>query len=463
MQESMQPNPRGGYAEFLLLERYREVRNATERLVAPLEVEDFGLQPMADASPPKWHLAHTTWFFETFVLKAFVQNYQSFHPTFEHLFNSYYNGVGNPYPRDQRGMLSRPTVAEVLEYRRHVDMRVEALLAETASTVDGSPDICFDRCNEVLDDPDAPVAQQIFARTLLGTHHEQQHQELLLTDLKYAFGINPLEPAYRGLQERMFPDGGYVSTHTPLTFVRFDASLPELSAVGANGGFHFDNEVPRHNVHVRPFALANRVVTNREFLAFVEDGGYQRAELWLSDAWSTVQAQQWQHPLYWRRGADRGETGWLEFRLNGTAPLELSAPVTHVSFFEAEAYARWAQCRLPTEFEWEVAATHGPSSSGTFLESERYHPAPLPIDAQRIHGLLGDVWEWTASGYGPYPGYATLPGTLGEYNGKFMSGQMVLRGGSAATPEDHVRPSYRNFFYPPDRWQFSGIRLAKDV
>ncbi len=403
---------------------YVSVREQSAQLCEPLEIEDFGVQPMADASPPKWHLAHTTWFFETFILREFVPGYAVFHPKFEYLFNSYYNGVGEPYPRPRRGHLSRPTVAEVMAYREHVDQHMQELL-------------------------DSADAEDVQARTVLGLHHEQQHQELLLTDLKYNFGNNPLYPAYGGscADARESP--------AALTFTTFDGGIV---AVGHNtaDGFAFDNELPRHEVLLQPFLLADRLVTNSEFLDFVDDGGYERADLWLSEGWSTVQAAGWQAPLYWVH--EDGQ--WCEYRLDGLHPLQGNLPVVHVSAHEAFAYATWAGLRLPTEFEWEHASNVA-VEPGSFVEDGVYHP-----QAARGSGLgqmFGDVWEWTSSSYGPYPGYAPLPGTLGEYNGKFMSSQLVLRGGSTATPGSHIRASYRNFFYPPDRWQFSGIRLAKHI
>lgn len=416
---------------------------------------------MADASPPKWHLAHTTWFFETFLLKAFVPGYRPFHERFEYLFNSYYNGVGRPYPRARRGALSRPTVAEVMEYRQHVDAAMEALLEGGDRDIDG--------------------------RVELGLHHEQQHQELLLTDIKYTLGTNPLLPAYRGdLCDGAAAEPARADEDAARSFTEFDGGIVAIGAPGGPPnaglqpeagamaeGFCFDNEQPRHQVLLRPFALANAAVTNGEFLAFIEEGGYERPDLWLSDAWSAMAAlpairvadrppgaDARSGPLYWYRRD--GE--WYEYRLSGPAPLELRAPVTHVNFYEADAFARWAGHRLPTEQEWEHAAAGRPIS-GNFADSLALHPlpqTPAPGDA-RVRALFGDVWEWTSSPYGAYPGYRPLPGTLGEYNGKFMSNQLVLRGGSCVTQPGHVRSTYRNFFYPGDRWQFTGIRLAHDV
>lgn len=406
--------------------RYQQIRAQSEALCVPLETEDLCVQSMDDASPLKWHLAHTTWFFETFILKALSPGYTPPHPRYEYLFNSYYNGVGQPFPRSQRGNLSRPTVSEVYAYRAAVD---EAMLSLLGMTED----------NEVL------------ARVELGLHHEQQHQELILTDLKHHFSINPLYPVYRErplIQQRPL---------SPLVFDTHDGGVIE---VGNEEGFCFDNELPRHGVLLQPYRLANRLVSNGEFFEFVEDGGYQTASLWLSEGWATVQAQNWKHPKYWLRE----DQDWFEFTLAGLRPLSLDAPVVHVSAHEAFAYAAWAGARLPTEFEWEhVASQTSPveAPGNAFVESELYHPVGLAEAG--CAELYGQVWQWTSSSYSPYPGYKTLPGTLGEYNGKFMSSQLVLRGGSVATPRAHIRPSYRNFFYAPDRWQFSGLRLAKDV
>ena len=408
------------------------MRNRSVELCSPLAIEDYGVQPMDDASPPKWHLAHTTWFFETFILKEAVADYRVFHEQFEHLFNSYYNGVGTPFPRPRRGLLSRPTVAQTLDYRQHVDAALLQLIEEGL--------------NEAMVD-----------RVVLGLNHEQQHQELLITDLKYNFGNNPLYPAYCSHAL----DAG---DNQVMGFMELPGGIFEVGAgdqtgdrTGDRAGFAFDNEFPRHRVLLEPFALADRLVTNDEYLEFVEAGGYAQSQLWLSEGWSAVQQNGWRAPLYWvqRDGA------WWEYRLDGLSPLQGDLPVTHVSAFEAHAYASWRNARLPTEFEWEAACEYA-GANGCFAERDTFHPSVCPAGSG-LRQMFGDVWEWTASSYGPYPGYAPLPGTLGEYNGKFMSSQLVLRGGSCATPEDHIRPSYRNFFYPPDRWQFSGIRLARNV
>lgn len=412
-----------------LAEQYRAVREQTEALCRPLPVEDYGVQPMADASPPKWHLAHTTWFFETFVLAPFARGHQPFHPDFEYLFNSYYNGVGQPFPRDRRGTLSRPIVDDVYEYRRHVDRAMTTLL-----------------------DRQVP---EINARTTLGLNHEQQHQELILTDLKYNLGGNPLLPRYRD-DLRATP-----GKLRPLRWLERSGGLVEVGMQVDGEAFKFDNETPRHKAWLAPFRLADRLVTNAEYRNFMDDGGYRTSALWLSEGWATVQEHGWRAPLYWRQR----DSEWWEYRLSGAAEVQPEAPVVHVSFYEADAYARWAGARLPTEFEWESAASSDSANSNldcNLVESEFLHPTPVGSDGNATQ-LIGDVWEWTASAYLPYAGYAPLPGTLGEYNGKFMSNQMVLRGGSCATSESHIRSTYRNFFYPPDRWQFSGIRLAQDI
>ncbi len=406
-----------------LAERFTQVRADSERFCAPLEKEDYSLQAMADASPPKWHLAHTSWFFETFVLKHYVDDYVPFDPAYEVLFNSYYNGIGAQHPRPERGLLSRPVLEDVLAYRRHVNSGVDELLqsdhAESASIAD---------------------------LVELGTHHEQQHQELFFTDIKYSLSRNPLHPAYRG---EALPAA---SDNRPMGWLEHTGGTV---AVGYRGdGFCFDNEQPAHEVLLLPFTLADRLVTNAEYRAFVEDGGYRRPELWLSDGWATVQEQGWEAPLYWSRQAD----GWQEYTLYGMQPLDPNRPVSHVSGYEADAYARWADCRLPSEFEWEALSRDQPLE-GQFVDSDSYHPAaPASAGDTQLHGCL---WEWTASAYGPYPGYQPAAGAVGEYNGKFMANQLVLRGGSCVTSRSQLRPSYRNFFYPPDRWQFTGIRLAK--
>lgn len=402
------------------------------------------MQPMADASPPKWHLAHTTWFFETFLLKPFVPGYQAFHPQFEHLFNSYYNGVGTPFPRPERGFLSRPTVAEVIAYREYVEAQLLTLLQ--------APDLAaVQQSNGAVRNQSD---QEVLARVTLGIHHEQQHQELLLTDLKYNFGHNPLYPVYAA---GVLPEA--TTSYSAAHYVEHAGGVVDAGIDPSSGDFCFDNERPQHQVLVQPFALADRPVCNGEYLEFILDDGYQRADLWLSEGWAARGERNWRAPLYWRE--INGE--WFEYRLDGLHPLRPDLPVVHVSAHEAWAYAAWTGQRLPTEFEWEVMARQQPVC-GRFVEAGLFHPGPASrAPTNELCQLYGDVWQWTASSYSPYPGYKPLPGTLGEYNGKFMSSQLVLRGASCATPQTHARPSYRNFFYPPDRWQFTGIRLARDV
>jgi ergothioneine biosynthesis protein EgtB len=409
-------------------ERYRAVRAFTERLCDPLAVEDYSVQSMPDASPAKWHLAHTTWFFETFVLVPGLPGYAVFHPRYGYLFNSYYNAVGERHERPRRGLLTRPTVDEVYGYRAHVDRHLLALL----DGLDG------ERAAALL-----PVVQ-------LGLHHEQQHQELLLTDLKHAFAANPLQPAYQEAPPAA------TGPEVPLGWKAYGEGVRWIGHAGPE--FAFDNETPRHRVFLEAFALGTRLVTADEYLAFVEDGGYRRPELWLSDGWIAVQANHWTAPLYWdRQGGD-----WWQMTLGGPRPVVPAEPVCHVSYYEADAYARWAGGRLPTAAEWEWAAADVPLA-GNFVESGRLHPAPAAEAPDELQQMFGDVWEWTSSAYAPYPRYRPLPGALGEYNGKFMCNQMVLRGGSCASPRAHLRRSYRNFFPPDARWQFSGIRLARDA
>ncbi|HTU23406.1 MAG TPA: ergothioneine biosynthesis protein EgtB [Gemmataceae bacterium] len=415
----------------ILASHYEEVRSLTEQLCAPLTIEDFGVQSMPEASPAKWHLAHTTWFFETFVLADSDPSYRCFHPQLGYLFNSYYNAAGPYWPREQRGLLARPTVAEVYQYREYVDRAMRRLLYDEEQTL-------------------APACRE---RIVLGLNHEQQHQELLLTDLKHAFGINPLRPIYRELS-RQQNDG---------------TALPPVSWIDSPGGvrwighdgltFAYDNEKPRHRVFLAPFQLASRLVSCGEFRAFIDDGGYERPELWLSEGWATRCTQTWQAPLYW----EWRDGTWFDMTLGGWQPVQDAAPVCHISFFEADAYARWAGARLPTEMEWEAAAGDCPLR-GAFLDVETLHPRPLweAFPGEPLSQMFGDVWQWTGSSYSAYPGYCSLEGALGEYNGKFMCNQMVLRGGSCATPRSHFRRTYRNFFPPHARWQFTGIRLAKD-
>ncbi len=405
--------------------QYESVRQQSIRICEPLEVEDYLVQPMADASPPKWHLAHITWFFETFVLKPFLPGYQPFSDVYEVLFNSYYNGVGQQHPRAKRGLLSRPTVADIFDYRAHVDGHMRSLL-----TGEITPKVNF--------------------RTILGMNHEQQHQELLFTDLKYNLGHNPLSPIYQ--QGKSVPD----VRPQALNFLEFSGGIYQIG-IHADDEFVFDNESPRHDVLIEDFRLANRLVTNAEFIEFVEDGGYQRPELWLADAWALQCSEgKLSAPLYWQQRQNK----YFVYTLAGLVPVSPLEPVCHVSGYEADAFARWKGARLPTEMEWEVAAK-SQEQKGIFVEDGFYHP--LAADTAELGGMFGNLWEWTQSSYSPYPGFKSFQGQLGEYNGKFMANQLVLRGGSCVTPRSHIRPSYRNFFYPADRWQFSGIRLAKDV
>lgn len=409
------------------MDDYQRVRRQTEALCEPLAIEDYVLQSMPDASPARWHLAHTTWFFETFVLVPYLPDYQRHEPAYEYLFNSYYNGVGDQYPRHLRGLLSRPTVAEVRAWRRAVDDAMGRLLGEGPPT-------------EALE------------LVTIGLNHEQQHQELLVTDVKHALAQNPLDPVYDAIPRQL-------ATHRPPERIAFDRTIVEIGHGG--DGFHFDNEGPRHEALVPAHGLSSELVTNGEWLAFIEDGGYGTHDLWLSDGWALAQAQRWRAPLYWQQGPE----GWTTFTLSGRVPVDLHAPVTHISFFEADAYARWAGARLPTEFEWERAAqVCEPACDGTFVEDGALHPVGA---AAACHGgvrhLFGEVWEWTSSPYRPYPGYRAPAGAIGEYNGKFMNACYVLRGGSCATPRDHIRATYRNFFGPDKRWQFTGLRLAYDA
>ncbi|HUO86966.1 MAG TPA: ergothioneine biosynthesis protein EgtB [Thermoanaerobaculia bacterium] len=419
-------------ADTDLAGRYRTVRATTEALCRPLVTEDYQVQSILETSPPKWHIAHVTWFFETFVLTPFAAGYETPDPRFAFVYNSYYQAVGPMHPRHERAVVSRPTVEEVYGYRRHVDRAMESLLA----------------------DPPREHADEIAFRTTLGLHHEQQHQELLLMDLKHNFAANPLQPAYRegGLEA----DGGSADGPPPeQTWLSFPGGLEEIGWDG--DGFAYDNEVPRHRVWLEPFELASRLVTNGEYREFVAAGGYREPKWWLSDGWAAVAERGFTAPLYWLP-ADGG--GWTETTLAGPAPLADALPVCHVSFYEADAYARWAGRRLPTEAELEVATAAEPLPPGAFMDSGRYHPraAQGPADRQ----WFGELWQWTRSPYAPYPGSKPLEGALGEYNAKFMANQMVLRGGCCATPRNHLRPTYRNFFYPHDRWPFTGIRLAAD-
>lgn len=414
-----------------LIARYLAVRARTEALAAPLLPEDQMIQSMPDASPTRWHRAHTTWFFETFVLEPHLPGYTSPHPLYRALFNSYYNGIGEQWPRARRGVLSRPTVAEVGDWRRRVDGAMVELLSSA--------------------EPATRAAIESLVQ--IGLHHEQQHQELIVTDIKHGLLQNPLDPIYA-------PGAAAPVEHAKpeRAWVDFDGGVVDIGHAG--DGFAYDNEGPAHRALVHPFRLASELITAGEYLEFVEDGGYTAPHLWLSDGWDAVQREGWRAPLYWFREGG----GWRQRTLGGARDLDPGAPVCHVSFFEADAYARWRGARLPTEFEWEHAAREAaPAPDGTFADDEAWHPVGR---AAPTHGglrhLLGEVWEWTQSAYLPYPGYRAPADALGEYNGKFMNGQRVLRGGSCATPRDHIRPTYRNFFQPDKRWQFTGIRLADD-
>jgi ergothioneine biosynthesis protein EgtB len=413
------------------LARYRTVRSRTEALAAPLSPEDQTIQSMADVSPTKWHRAHTTWFFENFILGPFDSRYRPYDPDYGYLFNSYYEGAGPRHPRPARGLLSRPSIAEIARYRAHVDEAMAALVA-SASGADW--------------DKIAPLFE-------LGLHHEEQHQELILMDIKHVLSLNPLDPVYT-------PTPSLVPRNAPVEsrFVAFDGGLRQIGHDGEE--FAFDNEGPRHKLWLEPFRLASRLVTNGAYRAFIEDGGYRRAELWLSDGWATVKSEDWEAPLYWRRdGAE-----WTIFTLGGRRALDDDEPVCHVSYYEADAFARWAGKRLPTEAEWEIAAAEtGVALTGNLMDRGVLHALPAEASAAPLQQMIGDVWEWTASSYMPYPGYRPPDGTIGEYNGKFMANQMVLRGGAAVTPPGHVRITYRNFFYPASRWAFGGIRLAEDA
>jgi ergothioneine biosynthesis protein EgtB len=414
-----------------LSDSYRRVRQFSEELTKPLETEDYVIQSMPDVSPTKWHLAHTSWFFETFVLSEVNPDYRSPHPQFNFLFNSYYVQVGERHCRPKRGLISRPTVAEVLRYRRHVDQNIFEFL-EIANE---------EQLKEI-----APIIE-------LGLHHEQQHQELMLTDIKHVFSENPLRPSYMRKEKKpsypLLPD---------IHWIEYPEGVYPIGHSG--GGFTFDNETPVHKEYCNPFKLASRLVTNREYLEFMEDEGYKIPEIWLSDGWNAAEANNWDAPLYW----EKKNGGWQYFTLSGTRKILLDEPVCHVSYYEADAYARWAGARLPSEAEWEIAASNL-TIEGNFVENENYHPMAMSVETNNREPdqMFGDVWEWTRSPYGPYPGYATPTGALGEYNGKFMCNQIVLRGGSCATSRSHIRKTYRNFFPPDARWQFMGIRLAKDA
>ncbi|MCA8941058.1 MAG: ergothioneine biosynthesis protein EgtB [Planctomycetes bacterium] len=405
--------------------RFDDVRRTSLDLVAPLAREDMVVQSMPDVSPTKWHLAHTSWFFETFVLANALDGYAAFDPRFADLFNSYYQGVGEPFSRERRGLLTRPTVDEVLAYRAHVDAAMHRLF-ETA---------------------DERTLAEVGPAIEVGLHHEQQHQELMLMDVKHVLAENPMRPAYDRAVDLACSD------EVRAEWFDFDGGDVEI---GAAAGFAFDNERPRHQVLVQPFELSSRLVTVGEFRDFLEDGGYERPEFWLADGWALAKQERWNAPLYWER--DGGT--WLHATLRGWREIRPEEPVCHVSYYEADAFARWAGCRLPTEQEWELAAA-GATVEGGFLESGALHPRGVAELGDRPAQLFGDVWEWTSSPYTAYPGFEPFAGDMGEYNGKFMINQFVLRGGSCVTPRDHVRATYRNFYYPHQRWMFAGLRLAR--
>lgn len=416
-----------------LVERFRQVRAETERLCAPLAIDDYQIQSITETSPPKWHLAHVSWFFEAFVLPDYQLGYAPFHPRFAYLFNSYYETVGRMQPRAQRGLLSRPSVEEVYRYRRHVEEQVLQLL-------------------ETL--PDEHWADLAF-RITLGLNHEQQHQELLLMDIKHNLSVNPLRPAYR--DDLLNSD----SVASALRWIERPGGIHRIGhpEAGSAGDFCFDNETPRHELLLHPHRLASRLVTNGEYLAFMADAGYTRPELWLADGWYLLQREAWRRPLYWHKG-EKEEQGqddaWWQFTLAGMRPLNPHQPVCHLSYYEADAYARWAGKRLPSEAELELMLAEQPLATDS--------PQPNVLQPQAGDGQwYGEVWQWTATPYAPYPAFRPLAGSMGEYNGKFMCNQMTLRGSSCVTPAGHARPSYRNFFYPHDRWPVTGLRLAEDA
>ncbi len=408
---------------------YRETRARTEMLAAPLSPEDQCVQSMPDASPAKWHRAHTSWFFETFILAQEIPGYRPHDREYGFLFNSYYEAVGPRHTRAWRGLITRPGAEEITRYREAVDARMA----------------------ELMESADEASWARIAPLIELGCHHEQQHQELLLTDILHAFAFNPVRPAYQSRRPREVP------RPVPLSWTGHEGGIVEIGHEG--GAFAFDNEGPRHATLLHPFEIANRPVTQREWQDFIEDGGYTRPDLWLSDGWAMVQAEGWEAPLYWERG--EGSTWWV-MTLAGFEPINPQAPVAHLSFYEADAYARWAGARLPSEAEWEHVAAALPVA-GNFVESGALRPQPLAAAGSGPRQMFGDVWEWTANAYRPYPGYRAPAGAVGEYNGKFMCNQFVLRGGSCASPQAHLRASYRNFFYPHQRWQFAGVRLARDA
>ncbi|MEM9826216.1 MAG: ergothioneine biosynthesis protein EgtB [Planctomycetota bacterium] len=430
-------------------QRFRQVRRRSEEICAPLCTEDYIVQSMPDASPIRWHLAHTTWFFETFLLGR-IPGFKAFHPAFEMLFNSYYNGVGKPFPRDQRGLLTRPTVDQIWQYRRHVDGQMEALLADPLGS--GWPD----------SDSDARRLEMLL-RT--GLNHEQQHQELMLTDLKHAFSKNPIDPVYwSGADDDGLDGCDFDVDATPVDtgWVDVPAGPPFWIGAGVDEfDFEFDNELPRHRRLTDGFKIAKGLVTCRDWIEFIDAGGYRNPSHWLSAGWQACQDDGWDAPAYWRMHQSR----WHQLTLRGLRAVDLDAPVTHVSYFEADAYARWAGCRLPTEAEWEHAVRRDGFAIDESTPISRpmnqcLHPSHIDHPGHVLQSVFGSTWQWTSSAYDAYPGYQIPEGTIGEYNGKFMCGQFVLRGGSCVTPPGHSRVSYRNFFPPQTRWQFTGVRLA---
>jgi ergothioneine biosynthesis protein EgtB len=403
---------------------YSRVREFSELLCKPLKQDDFQIQSIPQTSPPKWHIAHVSWFFETFILTEYQANYQTFCDKYDFLFNSYYYTHGNMHPRPKRGLLSRPTVDEIFQYRLFVDEKIHNL----------------------IDSVDESKWEEMAVRIVLGLHHEQQHQELLLMDVKHNFNCNPLKPAYR---EDLITLKG---NQQALNWIKIDGGI---KSIGNHGdGFCFDNETPNHEVLLKPFKLATRFITNSEYLEFIKDGGYSNPALWLSDGWANIQTHGWKHPLYWSIDDNTRQ----QFTLGGDRELNMDEPVCHISYYEADAFARWSGNRLPLESEFETMLLSKPIT-GNFIEDDLLHPAPTTEENQ----WYGNLWAWTSSPYTAYPGFKPLSGTMGEYNGKFMSNQMVLRGGSCVTSVDHVRPSYRNFFYPDERWAFTGLRLAADL
>ncbi len=411
-----------------VINRFLEVRKLSLKLVSPLETEDFVIQSMQDVSPTKWHLAHTTWFFEAFILTKADPNYKSINPLYAYLFNSYYVQMGKRWTRGQRGFLSRPTVKEIYQYRNYVDNNmVEFLL----------------NCDENKLKEYSPIVE-------IGLNHEQQHQELILTDIKHVLSINPLHPVYFNQTKENKTE------INPVKWIEFPPGNVEIGNEGNE--FCYDNETPKHKTYIQPFAIADRLITNKDYMEFIEAGGYRETTLWLSDGWALAEAEKWKAPLYW----EKKDGDWFSFTLNGYKKVNPAEPLCHISYYEAEAFAAWKEMRLPTETEWELAAENI-KYEGNFVDDEKFHPVPLNNNEPGLKQMFGDVWEWTGSAYLPYPGFKPLPGALGEYNGKFMSGQMVLRGGSCATSKSHIRKTYRNFFPPYARWQFMGIRLVKNI